>query len=102
MISHVHACIYYVSTCNNVVYVRISIRVLCPTHDNQFFMLLKAHFSKWLDYSVLFHATAIHCHLRIKRLNVTNLPQIQRSHQLYAAENWIIHVSVIPAPLVAF
>ena len=35
-------------------------------------------------------------------VSVTDLPQIQRCHQPYAAENWFMSTSVISARLILF
>ena len=54
-ITHVH---------DNLVYVRISIRVPRPTQDRMNFLVFEGSFLE-APRAVLFHATAIHCHYGI-------------------------------------
>ena len=60
MITCMH--MYYAGIHNNLVYIRISIGVPCPTHNG--FLVLEGLFLK-LPRAVLFHATTIHSHYRI-------------------------------------
>ena len=83
-----HARMYYVSSRNNIVYVRIAIRVPSPTEDRMDFWFSEARFSKHLEWFCSCYCYTLPpwyrhrgCLVFCSGMSVTGLPRIQSSIQ---------------------
>lgn len=89
-------CMYHVGICNDLVYVRRTIHVPCPTWSRMNLVISKAHFSKLLEqfYSMLLlHNTTVVRTSAIPLFSLWNeccsLSQIQNSSQQEKNEKWL-------------